>query len=88
MGLFIANQSMTTNFCVDFYQWIPASHQLLLRLEAVERRELKPSLSRGVLGPGLSYRKGLSVGNPILLFLIPFHLRLDPLRLYTRSEGN
>lgn len=88
MGLFIANQSVTTTFCVDFYQWIRSSPRLLLCLEAVERRELKPSLSHGVLGPGLSYRKGLSVGNPIFLFLIPFHLRLDPLRLYTRSEGN
>lgn len=59
----------------------------MLDLEAVERRELKPSLSHGVLGPGLSYRKGLNMGNPIHLF-IPFHLRFDPLRLYTRSEGN
>lgn len=60
----------------------------MLVLEAVERRELKPSLSHGVLGPGLSYGKGLRMGNPILFFLIPFHPRFDPLRLYTRSEEN
>lgn len=46
----------------------------MLVLEAVERRELKPSLVRGVLGPGLSCMKGLSMGNLILFLLFFFFL--------------
>lgn len=73
---------MATNICADFCQWIRAQPRLMLVLEAVERREVKPSILHRVLGPRLSYRKGLSIGNPILLF-INLNICFGPLRLYT-----
>lgn len=58
---------MTTKFRLDFYRGVPGQPDLMLLLEAVEPRDLKPSLSHGVLGPELSHREGLSMGNPIRL---------------------
>lgn len=58
----------------------------MLVLEAVEHREVKPNLLYRVLGPRFGYRKGLSIENTVLLFLIHLNLFFDPLRLYSSPK--